>query len=497
MDKIHNKLKRKSITELKAHLKSFYKSSNPKLKRCKTKDDFISEIINQHKQHVVTINPNRKLGLLTSAQIRRVATSVDMFKADKENKNKRVKTGDSKEKSVKSVSSKRSNRSKSKRKQPIKRKNVVNSRVGSQAAKSNKSTPVRLHHSSIASEESSVHHAPSEVSQSAVANIEQEVLVSNLGDYNMNQAPEFADAIDGPLTRSKTKEYVMKRLFQTRDEPPRATLDFGAASSESDHNVVQPLKAAFASPLKDRLITPMKAFARSIQHRFENMPLMSRPKKANVDYEVINNAFSLGLVFVSLYIILINIVNKIPTSNYDTTNYSDLHLSTSNSSHNFCEDGWIKVGYLCGSEDDVLYNTELQNVQNHFDTLIYMYNPLEGANGQNIQRNISNIGTYDKIIGNSYFSDRLVLQIRTGTTTARIQLKDGFKVEAPIANFYWYSITSHIETSEYWTTYYLIGYAIVIALTLVSSYVFIFNSSPKYETYSIESPRRSERLAKH
>jgi hypothetical protein len=103
------------------------------------------------------------------------------------------------------------------------------------------------------------------------------------------------EAMDGPVTRSRTKEYVHRRFTDKHAGEPRIRLkydDHGHLVHQDSQNT-EDRRSLFASPsrLGQSLVTPMKAFARGVTNSMNNIPLFRKSKRSKVDYEVVTNAF--------------------------------------------------------------------------------------------------------------------------------------------------------------------------------------------------------------
>lgn len=216
-----------------------------------------------------------------------------------------------------SIASKESARLKGSIKRVVRKREAKNERKHKQIAKapkSGKSTPVRLQkvdEFSISQEE----EKESEISKSERERLEREILnsksaLSHNSDINMSNAP---------ITRSKTKEYIKRKYQEAHGELFIPKINLGQTKGNTkDEQANSPgrSESGFNSPMRERLYTPIRAIARGITDSVRKFPFLSKNKKSHINYEVLNFAFCLGIVFVSLAIWMSSLLGKIPSDNY-------------------------------------------------------------------------------------------------------------------------------------------------------------------------------------
>ena len=133
----------------------------------------------------------------------------------------------------------------------------------------------------------------------------------------------------------------------------------------------------------------------------------------------VTNAFCLGLVFVSLYIIFINFIAKTPSENYSGFHHGkDVYFETDDISSP-CINGYTKIGRLCAPSDNLGYQKELQSLQDKFEHLIHMYDPVQNDKPC-IERKIKDRMAFDELIGNKFWSERLETSSFVGTHGSNI-----------------------------------------------------------------------------
>lgn len=131
----------------------------------------------------------------------------------------------------------------------------------------------------------------SQISEEEKDNIEHEILLSK-SDLSREENVSIPEIIsDGPLTRSKTKQYIVRRHQIIHSNTAPAThLHFKnrelVESSVEEESPVE--NVGRFSPLKERVMTPMKRFARRIQNRVRNTHF--------INSELFTNAVVLGFV---------------------------------------------------------------------------------------------------------------------------------------------------------------------------------------------------------
>lgn len=129
-----------------------------------------------------------------------------------------------------------------------------------------------------------------------------------------------------------------------------------------------------------------------------------------------------------------------------------------------------------------------------------MYDPVANKSLE-IERNVTNPKVFDKLVSDKYFSERLSIQKFTksmdqtdaqgqeikwdGVLNVRISIKDEFEIKAPKINNWWYHAMDCLEHHDHWNSYYMLGYAITLALALFSSYHLIFKTTPSSEAHKI------------
>ena len=169
----------------------------------------------------------------------------------------------------------------------------------------------------------------SQVSQSVRQEIENEILVNDLGDYDHAHQPSNAGDIEGRLTRSKTKRYIQKRIFERQDESPRGAQVLNDKESNESQERNRNAIGISSIPLRQKLVTPMKEFANRFQNSLSRTSLNTKKTSSWVDYNILNHSISLGILFMSLYIIIFGNLNKIPSYNYNISenDYKSLHIT--------------------------------------------------------------------------------------------------------------------------------------------------------------------------
>lgn len=293
------------------------------------------------------------------------------------------------------------------------------------------------------------------------------------------------DLNDGHLTRSKVKEIVRAQTFKRKD----ATLIKLINDSDSDEKPAQspvvPARISFETPRKfgERIMTPMKNFYRNIGQRIN---LLNKPsKKAHVDYEIINNAICLGMVFTFILIVFLNSTIVIPKENYASNRGLELGFKNESIINTPCYSSYVKVDDLCAPENDSEYKIELKQLQEDFNYLISIYNPIEKE--AKMSKTVKHREAFDKIIGNAFFSERLEHHRFTGDVNSNhtgddiIEIKKDFKVTLPTLNKFYYNVINCIATSKLGNCYYCSFFLALVALTLVSSYHYVFRITPHSE----------------
>lgn len=156
--------------------------------------------------------------------------------------------------------------------------------------RSNKSTPKNIGNRSIPVFETIVEDKSDDISDSERKKYESEVLLSKSALSNESEASVPVKLTKGPVTRAKTNEYVVKRHREETEETPRIKLidqiHEPDRSPTPDNN-----RSFFNSPLRQRLLTPMRAFASGIRDSVKRINLLSKQRRSKIDYEVLNNAF--------------------------------------------------------------------------------------------------------------------------------------------------------------------------------------------------------------
>jgi hypothetical protein len=131
----------------------------------------------------------------------------------------------------------------------------------------------------------------SQISESEKDDIEHEILMSK-SDLSRDDYASIPDIIsDGPLTRSRTKQYIVRRhQIKHSNTAPATHLHFqNRELVESSVEEESPREnVGRFSPLKERVMTPMKKFARQIQNRVKNTHF--------INSELFTNAVVLGFV---------------------------------------------------------------------------------------------------------------------------------------------------------------------------------------------------------
>lgn len=208
-------------------------------------------------------------------------------------RSKRSKVSDNMEISNISVVSEASVHSRSSRKRtPRKRDTKDNNNRDSPRnnPRSNKSTPMKIGNKSIPVFDAIVEDNSNEISDSERERLESEVLLSKSALSHPSETSVPVNFTNGPVTRAKTKDYVFKRHVEETEEKPRINL-IGEIhepdrSPSPDNN-----RSFFNSPLRQRLLTPMRAFASGIRDSVKRINLLSKQRRSKIDYEVLNNAF--------------------------------------------------------------------------------------------------------------------------------------------------------------------------------------------------------------
>ena len=195
-------------------------------------------------------------------------------------------------------------------------------------SKSGKSTPVRMQKIDDFSD------SPEEIKNSEIEKdererLEREILFSKSALSHDSEMSIPVEALGRPLTRSQTKDYVHRRFVQDHSDLVIPKLNLKQAREVSrDDEVNSPVRTeSVFSPIRDRLYTPMRNFARGITRSVGKFPLLSKNRQPHIDYEIVNVAFCIGIVAVCLAIWISNLLGKIPANNYKfTCDYRDLHL---------------------------------------------------------------------------------------------------------------------------------------------------------------------------
>jgi len=137
----------------------------------------------------------------------------------------------------------------------------------------------------------------SEISESEAEKLEKELLLSKSDLSKESDVSIPVEIIDGPHTRSMTKEYIHrihheKYNAKEGNRSPRIKLkNRGRDQPSEDESSPERQASLFYSPFREKIMTPMRAFARGIQSSVSKIPLLSKQRKSHIDYEKVNNAF--------------------------------------------------------------------------------------------------------------------------------------------------------------------------------------------------------------
>jgi len=227
------------------------------------------------------------------------------------------------------------------------KKHSVRSRRSSRKSRSVKSSPYKIEKISEITnsvfEETpiqAIEEVLSEISESEKDKIEHEVLLSKSELSRESEVSIPAPICDGPLARSRTKEYIVRRHMGLADKLKRTKLGFDRRPLDTSPVEESPRAfRAIYSPLRDRVVTPMKTFARNIQHRVKTTHF--------INSELFTNAFVLGIVFLCIMIWLLNLVSKTPLVNYDLPKSGTIpHLDYKGEGHYTCMKNATKIHRL-------------------------------------------------------------------------------------------------------------------------------------------------------
>jgi hypothetical protein len=226
------------------------------------------------------------------------------------------------------------------------KKNSARSRRSSRKSRSVKSSPYKIEKiteiENSAFEETPIQPIQeilSEISESEKDKIEHEVLLSK-SELSRESEVSIPVISDGPLTRSRTKEYIVRRHTGRAERPKRIKLGFERVPLDTSPIVESPRPFhRIYSPLRDRVVTPMKTFARNIQHRVKTTHF--------INSELFTNAFVLGIVFLCIMVWLLNLVSKTPLVNYDLPKTGTIpHLDYKGEGHYVCMQNATKIHRL-------------------------------------------------------------------------------------------------------------------------------------------------------
>lgn len=116
-----------------------------------------------------------------------------------------------------------------------------------------------------------------------------------------------------------------------------------------------------------------------------------------------------------------------------------------------------------------------------------MHNPYSTGDDIYIERNLSRVEAFNKIIGNKYFSEKLSSNTRVNVgdvsatpekesdkkstlLTTTIRLAKDFKVDPPLVNYIWFYLKGHLDKSELFTGYYMLGCTTLSLIVLLTFY---------------------------
>jgi hypothetical protein len=338
----------------------------------------------------------------------------------------------------------------------------------------------------------------SQLSESDKDNIEEDVI---LDKYELEEDSVSVPSIlsNAPITRSRTKEYVVrKHRIDTQKNAPKVKLHF-----RNTEVVESPLERSpraidrFYSPLKEKVMTPMKKLARRVQNRVRTTHF--------INSEVFTNATIFGLVFLFVLLLAANAITKTPSENFDLVNKNaNIPFTYETPDGRFvCQDQILhtKVQKLCAPIGDWGYQDQLYDLEIAFENLVHAYNPCIEKQEHHITIPLRNATLFREIQSkNGYLSERVSYSetlegipahfpgIITPLTyleneehrpndvldSSRVTLwlNQDFNVTAPKLNHFWCHIEDWVSESEYTGTNYIIAAWAICALTLYSLYHF-------------------------
>lgn len=194
------------------------------------------------------------------------------------------------------------------------RKNVTKSQKSSVRSRSSrrsvKASPYKIEKVSEITksiQEESIPQKFEEISDEEKDELEHEILMSksDLSRLSEVSVPELGSEM--PITRSRTKEYVVRRHRQLK-KSPGVRLHYDESQNVSSPSPPVKENHHIYSPIRDNVMTPMKMFAKRIQKSVRTTHF--------INSEHFTNAFLLGIVFLSIMVFSINIISKTPLDNY-------------------------------------------------------------------------------------------------------------------------------------------------------------------------------------
>lgn len=344
-------------------------------------------------------------------------------------------------------------------------KSSVRSRSGRRSVKPSPYKIERVTEISRSVQEESIPQEFQVISEEEKDELEHEILMSksDLDKSSELSIPELAS--DMPVTRSRTKEYVVRRQRQLK-KSPGVRLDYDESQNVSPSP--QPLKQNhyIYSPIRDKVMTPMKMFAKRIQRRVRTTHF--------INSEHFTNAFLLGIVFLSIMLISINIISKTPLDNYTFSEGANLPYMINDNGHH-CARNATKGQRLCAPAHDLEYQRELALLEQDFEDLIHAHNPCKDTLAYPVSRKVSNSTLFESLINNDYFKERLVHRFtaqQNNTGVATIDLKKSFKVQPPLLNVMWCKGAEWLEGSHFMNIYFVIASLVVAIIAISSIYTF-------------------------
>lgn len=310
-----------------------------------------------------------------------------------------------------------------------------------------------------------------EIKEEEKDELEDEVLLSRSDDSRNSPISIPDDISNRPLTRSMRKRYIQDRN-RGLGEAPVTRIEF-EPEIVSTPSVESPEHHRVYSPIRERVMTPIKFLTRSIQRQVK--------RNHFINSEHFTNAFLLGIVFLSLMIWSVNELSRIPEANYEIDPKARIPYMWNDHGKHLCIEGANKVHKLCAPNNNLLYEQELAEFEHIFDELIHSYNPCNNTIKHRIPKEIKDHRIFEEIVKNDYFSERLTYSFDDNDSKkANLILRNGFEAKAPVLNRIWCNCANWIEHSEWFNKNILF-----IALAIISVSAFLTYNLCKSNMYNL------------